>query len=140
MAMLERACKMLADHFIGGTVFDTESQKCQGLVNKTTRSSSFDHLGFYSLQPPQVGGVHGSEEEVPPSLHTQRADCSTESCLTSHESPGGLTLEGSPGVGKKRMLGLDSAAASLIWGEGKMKSQDINVAQVNPHAITGYGM
>ncbi|GLT64394.1 hypothetical protein SLA2020_368910 [Shorea laevis] len=140
IAMLERACKMLADQFIGGAVIDTEGQKCQGLVNKTARSSSLDPLGFYSLHSNQVTGVRGSEEEVPPGLHPQRADCSTESCLTSHESPGGLPLEGSPSGGKKRMLNLDSTTASLIWGEAKMKSQDMNVGQVNPHAITGYGM
>uniref|UniRef100_A0A2N9FSG6 HTH myb-type domain-containing protein n=1 Tax=Fagus sylvatica TaxID=28930 RepID=A0A2N9FSG6_FAGSY len=140
MAMLERACKMLADQFIGGAVIDTDSQNCQGLESKAPRSSSLDPLGFYSLHSPEVAGVHGSEEEVAPSLHAQRADCSTESCLTSHESPGGLTLEGSPGGGKRRMLSLDSNTASLIWGEAKIKSQDINVAQVNSRAITGYGI
>ncbi|XP_059440313.1 protein PHR1-LIKE 3-like isoform X2 [Corylus avellana] len=115
IAMLERACKMLADQFIGGAVIDTEDQRCHGSVT-------------------------GVEEEVPPGLHPQRADCSTESCLTSHERPGGLPLEGSPSGGKKRMLNLDSTTASLIWGDAKMKSQDMNVGQVNPHAITGYGM
>ncbi|KAK4588744.1 hypothetical protein RGQ29_019664 [Quercus rubra] len=138
MAMLERACKMLADQFIGGSVIDTDSNG-QGLVSKAPRNSSIDPLGFYCLHSPEVAGVHGSEEEVAPSLHAQRADCSTESCLTSHESPGGLTLEGSPCGGKRRMLSMDSNTASLLW-EAKMKSQDINVAQVNAHAITGYGM
>ncbi|XP_020417261.1 protein PHR1-LIKE 2 isoform X2 [Prunus persica] len=140
MAMLERACKMLADQFIGGSVTDTDSHKCHGLGNKNTKGPSLDPLGFYSLQSTDVAAVHGPEEEVPTSIHTQRADCSTESCLTSHESPGGLTLEGSPGGGKKRMLSLDSAAASLIWGEAKVRTQEINVAAVNPHGIARYGM
>jgi hypothetical protein len=35
-----------------------------------------------------------------PGLHHQGADCSTESCLTSHESPGDLNTEGSPAGGK----------------------------------------
>ncbi|XP_040375395.1 protein PHR1-LIKE 3 isoform X3 [Rosa chinensis] len=136
MAMLERACKMLADQFIGGSVIDTDGHKYHGLGNKNPKSSSLDPLGFYSLQSTDVAGVHGPEEEVLTSVHPQRADCSTESCLTSHESPGGLTLEGSPGGGKKRMLSLESATASLIWGEAKVRTQEINLAPVEPHGIT----
>lgn len=138
--MLERACKMLADQFIGGSVIDTDGHKCHGLGNKNPKGSSLDSLGFYSLQSTDVAGVHGLEEEVLTSVHPQRADCSTESCLTSHESPGGLTLEGSPGGGKKRMLSLESATASLIWGEAKVRTQEINLAPVDPHGITRYGI
>ncbi|KAK9935811.1 hypothetical protein M0R45_012687 [Rubus argutus] len=119
MAMLERACKMLADQFIGGSVIDTDGHKCHGLGNKNPKSSSLDSLGFYSLQSADVAGVHGLEEEVLTSVHPQRADCSTESCLTSHESPGGLTLEGSP---------------------AKVRTQEINLAPVDPHGITRYGI
>ncbi|XP_027186962.1 protein PHR1-LIKE 3-like isoform X2 [Cicer arietinum] len=141
MAMLERACKMLADQFIGATVIDTDNQKFQGIGNKAPRGSLVDHLGFYSLPSTEVAGVNAPEEEIPPCLPSQRADCSTESCLTSHESSGGLTLEGSPGVGKRRMLGMDSMAAPLIWSEAKMKTQAINLAQGNnPLGITRYGM
>ena len=139
MAMLERACKMLADQIIGATVIDTDSQKLQGPGSKAPRNSLVDPLGFYSLPPVEVTGVH-VPEEVPPTLQPQRADCSTESCLTSHESPGGLTLEGSPGGVKKRMLNMDSIPAPLIWNDAKIRNQDINVAQGNPHGITRYGM
>ena len=44
--MLERACKMLADQFIGGAIIDTDSQNSQELVSKTPRNSSIDPLGF----------------------------------------------------------------------------------------------
>ncbi|KAK9267608.1 hypothetical protein L1049_010039 [Liquidambar formosana] len=140
MAMLERACKMLADQFIGGAVIDANRHKLQGLGTRTVTTSTHDPVGFYSLQSTEVVRVHGPDEEVLPSLHPQRADCSTESCLTSHESAAGLPLEGSPAGGKKRMLNLDTPPASLIWGEAKMRTQDVNVAQVNTNGITGYGM
>ncbi|XP_037495218.1 protein PHR1-LIKE 2 isoform X2 [Jatropha curcas] len=136
LAMLERACKMLADQFLGGTVIDTESQK--GSATKTPRSASLDPLGFQSLQTEAVSEVHGLE--IPSSLHHQGADCSTESCLTSNESPGGLTFEGSPAGGKKQMPSLDSPTASLIWGEAKVRTSEVNTTQVNPHSITGYGI
>ena len=44
--MLERACKLLADQFIGGAIIDTDSQNSQELVSKTPRNSSIDPLGF----------------------------------------------------------------------------------------------
>lgn len=145
MSMLERACKMLADQFIGATVIDTESQKFQGLESKAPRGPFVDPLGFYSFPSTGItGAVYAAGEELP-NLHSQRADCSTESCLTSqHESPGGLTLEGSPISGgvNKRMLSLESmAAAPLMWSEATMRTQGINVAQANlHHGLTGYGM
>ncbi|KAI4296098.1 hypothetical protein L6164_036085 [Bauhinia variegata] len=139
MAMLERACQMLADQVIGATMIDTDRQKLQGLGSKAPRNPVLDPLGFYSLPSAEIAGVHVPEEEIPPSLQHQRADCSTESCLTSHESSGGLNLEGSPGGGKKRMLGMDSTAAPLVWNEAKMRTQDINVTHSNP-GMTRYGM
>ncbi|KAM1485715.1 hypothetical protein TB1_036547 [Malus domestica] len=141
MAMLERACKMLADQFIGGSVTDTDGHKCHESGNKNLKGTSLDKLGFYSSQSTDAVGVHGIAEELPICIHTQRADCSTESCLTSHESPGGLTLEGSPGGGKKRMLSLDTGNGSLIWGEAKVRTQEISVAPIDPpHGIARYGM
>ncbi|EOY29058.1 PREDICTED: protein PHR1-LIKE 2 isoform X3 [Theobroma cacao] len=128
MAMLERACKMLADHFIGGGA-DTETENL-GFSSKVPRNYCVDPLGFYSSQSAEVVNACGQDEEMPSGLHSQRADCSTESCLTSHESPGGLTMEGSAVEGKKKMLNLDSTTGSLIWGDAK----------VNPHGLTGYGM
>ncbi|KAJ1404762.1 SANT/Myb domain [Sesbania bispinosa] len=134
MAMLERACKMLADQFIGDTIIDTDSQKFQGLESKASRSSLADPFGFCSIPSAEVGGMHVSE--VPQMLQPQGADCSTESCLTSLESLGGLTLEGSPGGTKKRMLSLDSMVTPLMWSETNMRTQGIQLAQINPQGIT----
>ncbi|KAJ6300964.1 hypothetical protein OIU76_021718 [Salix suchowensis] len=136
LAMLERACKMLADQFIGAAVIDTDNQK--GVGTKTTRIASLDPLGFYSLQTSEAAEVYGPED-VLPSLHHQGADCSTESCLTSNESPGGLNLEGSPAGGKKGMLSLESAT-SLIWGETKMGTAEVNASQVNSYGTSLYGI
>lgn len=119
MAMLERACKMLADQFIGDTITDTDIQK------------------FEEVPSSEIGGMHVSE--IPYILQPQGANCSTESCLTSLESLRGLTLEGSPG-GTKRMLGLDSMVAPLFWTETNIRTQGIHLAQVNPEGITRYGM
>lgn len=107
MAMLERACKMLADQFIGGAVVDLDKQKVEGLETRPAPSHSHDPPSFYSLQSGQVVKLRSSEE-VPPSF-PMRADCSTESCLTSHES--------AASGGKRSMLNLDSTTASMIWGE-----------------------
>ncbi|OMO64646.1 hypothetical protein COLO4_31963 [Corchorus olitorius] len=127
MAMLERACKMLAGHFIGGgAVIETDDL---GFGSKMKRNYTVDALGFYS-QSAEVVNACGQDEEMPSGLHSQRADCSTESCLTSHESPGGLTMEGSPVEGEKKLQNLDSTSRSLVWGDAK----------VNPHGLTGYGM
>ncbi|CAL0309159.1 unnamed protein product [Lupinus luteus] len=140
MAMLERACKMLADQFIGATVTDTDNQKFQGIGSKSPRGPMVDALGFYSMSTSEVVGVHLPEEEIQPSLPPQRGDCSTESCLTSHETSGGLGFEGTQGGGKIRMSGMESMAAPLIWSEAKMRTQAINVTQGNPHGMTRYGM
>lgn len=124
MAMLERACKMLADQFIGGSVIDTEdhnNNKYQHLGTKTTgMSPAVDALGFYSSQTGPLELLNG--------FCPIRADCSTESCLTSHESAGALTLEGSPAAPKNT---LDSAA-SLIWNDTK--------AHIDARGIAGFGM
>ncbi|KAK7268522.1 hypothetical protein RIF29_21222 [Crotalaria pallida] len=139
MAMLERACKMLADQFIGDTSIDTEGQKLQGQGSKASRSSLVDSLGFCSLPSSELPGMHVSE--LPPILQPQGADRSNERCLTSLENLGGLTLEGSsPGGMKKRMQGLDSMVAPLILSEANIRTQGINLAQVNPYGITRYGM
>ncbi|XP_057427276.1 protein PHR1-LIKE 3-like isoform X2 [Lotus japonicus] len=138
MAMVERACKMLADQFIGNTILDSDSQKLQGLENRAPTSSLVDSLGFCSLPGSMVGGMHVSE--VPHILQPQGVDYSTESCLTSLESLRGLALEGSPGGTKKRMLSLDSMVVPLIWSETNMRTQGFHLAQVNPQGITRYGM
>ncbi|KAK3432340.1 hypothetical protein EUGRSUZ_E04231 [Eucalyptus grandis] len=137
MAMLERACKMLADQFITSAIIDNENQKCQAYGVRMPRNPSIDPFGFYTHE---VAAVHGTEDDLPPSLHSQRGDCSTESCLTSHESPRILALEESPAGGKKRPMGIDSTSAPLIWSEAKLKIQDVAVPQVSPHGLTGFGM
>ncbi|KAH9798304.1 HTH myb-type domain-containing protein [Citrus sinensis] len=139
LAMLERACKILTDQILGGAVVDADSEKCKGLGTKMPRSYILDSLGFYTSQSVEVAEVQ-CPEELLPNLHPQRADCSTESCLTSHESSGGLTMEGSPVGGKNSILSLDTTTGSLIWGEVKMGAQEISLARVNPSGISGYGI
>ncbi|XP_022132807.1 protein PHR1-LIKE 2-like isoform X2 [Momordica charantia] len=139
LAMLERACKMLADQFIGGAVSDSDSKKSQGLDRKSPRSSSVDPLGFYASQSQEMERMNGTEE-VQANLPYQRADCSTESCLTSNESPGGLTMEKSPVGSQKKMVNLDSVTASLIWSEAKDRIQDANIIQINHHSASGCDM
>ncbi|KAE8715603.1 hypothetical protein F3Y22_tig00110163pilonHSYRG00299 [Hibiscus syriacus] len=75
--------------------------------NKMLRNYSVDPLGFYSAQSAEVVNACGQEEDMPTGLLFQRVDGSTESCLTSQESPGGLTMEGSLVGGKKKMLNLE---------------------------------
>ncbi|XP_057735404.1 protein PHR1-LIKE 2-like isoform X2 [Arachis stenosperma] len=112
MVMLERACKMLADQIISNPMVDTGSQRLEGL--------------------------HVSEVPVPSLILLPQG---TESCLTSLENLGGLTLEGSPSGARKRILNLDSVVAPLMWNEANMRTQGIHSSQVNPHhEITGYGM
>lgn len=130
---------MLADQFIGTTVIeDTDNQKFQGQGNKASRSPLIDPHVLCSL-PSEVAGLRVLEE-VAPSFQNQRTDCSSESCLTSHESIGGLGIEGSAGGAKRKVLGLDSVVAPLIWSEANMRTQGIHLAHVNPHGITRYGM
>ncbi|CAL0334529.1 unnamed protein product [Lupinus luteus] len=138
MTMLERACKMLADQIISATVIGNDSRKFQGIGNKAPRGTMDDAIGFYSLPSSEVAGVHLPEEEIPPSLPPQRDDCSTS--LTSHETPGGIGLEGTPRGGKRRMPGMESMAAPLIWSEAKIRTQAINVTQGNFHGMTRYDM
>lgn len=120
---------MLADQVIDAAIIDTGSQKFQGLGSKESRISLVDSLGFCSL-PPEVAGAH-VPDEVPPSLQPQRADCSSESCLTSLESPSGA---------KKRMLSLDAMVAPLLWSEANARTQGFQLTQVNPHGIARYGI
>ncbi|KAJ8769923.1 hypothetical protein K2173_009005 [Erythroxylum novogranatense] len=131
LTMLEGACKMLAD----SAITQSDSQKEPGA--RAPKGVSIDPFGFYTVQT-----ADGDELRVPgevsPSLHHQGADCSTESCLTSQESPGGLTMEGSPSGGKKRM-NLDLPLQSLIWGGVNVRSSDANVTHMSHYSITGNG-
>uniref|UniRef100_A0A7N0UFF2 HTH myb-type domain-containing protein n=1 Tax=Kalanchoe fedtschenkoi TaxID=63787 RepID=A0A7N0UFF2_KALFE len=126
MAMLDRACRMLADHYVGGAVIDADKDKSQCMDAKKLPSMTFTHdtVPSYTLQPSTTAGLHGLEELLP-GLHTQRADCSTESCLTSHDSSAGS---------RKRMLHADSVAQYLLWGEANMAMPNVSVSQ----GIAGY--
>ncbi|CAN4080710.1 unnamed protein product [Withania somnifera] len=125
ITMLEKACKMLADQFIGDVVTENQQEIYQGLGTKTQLSPLCNPHGFPWAR------------RSFPRIHPQRTDCSTESCLTSHESPAGLPLEGSsPGERKQGPSG-DSTHASYVWGEADMRSSGVRVLQVNCFGITG---
>lgn len=136
ITMLEKACKMLADQFIGDVVTENHQETYQGLGTKTQLSPLCNPHGLCPSESADLVGVHGPEE-VSPRIHPQRTDCSTESCLTSHESPAGLPLEGSSPGGKKRGLSGDSTHASYVWGEADMRSSGVCVIQANCFGITG---
>ncbi|KAF7801300.1 myb family transcription factor PHL7 isoform X1 [Senna tora] len=58
MAMLERACKMLADQFIGATFIDTNNQKFLGPGSKEPRGPLLDPpLGIYALPFAEVTNI-----------------------------------------------------------------------------------
>ncbi|OVA12320.1 SANT/Myb domain [Macleaya cordata] len=138
-SLLDKACRMLSEQTMDGTGGATEPEELPALPTPkpSLTNSSDDPLSFYSLPPPEAVTVPVSEDE-PPNIQTQRADCSTESCLTSHGSPATLSLETSPGGGKKRVRNLDSATDSLIWCETRTMAQDIDLGCINRHGITGY--
>ncbi|CAN4089948.1 unnamed protein product [Withania somnifera] len=137
ITMLEKACKMLADQFIGDVVSENHQETYQGLGTKTQLSPLCNHLnGLCPSDSADLVGVHGPEE-VSPRIHSQLADCSTESCLTSHESPAGLPLEGSSPGGRKRGLSGDSTHAAYVWGEADMRSSGVRVLQANCFGVTG---
>ncbi|XP_010252936.1 PREDICTED: protein PHR1-LIKE 2-like isoform X2 [Nelumbo nucifera] len=137
-SMLERACKLLAGQTISCLVPDAEGHELPGSAPKASRtSSSHEPTRFYSLRPAEAIRVQVPEEE-PPNLQPPRADCSTESCLTTNGSPAGLSLESSPAGCKKRVRSLDTTDA-LIWSEASTRTQDIDATRIDPHVITGYG-
>ncbi|CAI9760218.1 unnamed protein product [Fraxinus pennsylvanica] len=135
MAMLERACKMLADQIIGDTNKDVKNFPEKG--TKTQPSTVRNPFGSYSSHSADELGIHGPEV-VSPRFHQQRADCSTESCLTSHGSPIGLPVDGSSPGGKKRVLNMDSTNAPLMWGDSDLRTPDLHAVQVNSRGITGH--
>ncbi|KAH6833574.1 hypothetical protein C2S53_005378 [Perilla frutescens var. hirtella] len=141
MAMLERACKMLADQILGTAITNDDGDGYQGKGTKAPPpNGSQNPLASYPSQSADELGVPGTIE-VAPSLHQQqRADCSTESCLTSHESPVGLRPEGSPPGGKRAILNVDSTNASFIWGESDGYTQDLRLVRVSSHGMAGCGV
>ncbi|KAF6142283.1 hypothetical protein GIB67_039990 [Kingdonia uniflora] len=102
-AMLERACKMLADQSLGGDAGGLEVPPK-------------DRLGLYSASS-EAARVQ------------QRADCSTESCLTSHGSP----MENCNAGGKKRVRNVEPTRDGLVWVEAEGRSNQS--MDVNPHSM-----
>ncbi|XP_031129930.1 protein PHR1-LIKE 3-like isoform X1 [Ipomoea triloba] len=129
LAMLEAACKILADQIIGDVVPDTEGENFQGLGIKTALNQP-----VYPSDPANIHTGPGSEE-ASPRINTQCNDGSTESCLTSHGSPAGLPLDSSSPGGKKRILSMDSAAASFVWREADTRTPGVHVVHMNSLGI-----
>ncbi|XP_075513792.1 protein PHR1-LIKE 2-like [Primulina tabacum] len=72
MAMLEQACKMLADQVIGTGVVIDDGDGFQGNEMKVSFSSSHNPIGPCPTQSADDFGSHGPEM-VSPELHPQRA-------------------------------------------------------------------
>ncbi|XP_057765201.1 protein PHR1-LIKE 3-like [Salvia miltiorrhiza] len=139
LAMLERACKMLADQILGTTVTNDDGDGYEGKGTKASPNNSQTPLGSIPSQSADELGAPGIVE-LTPNLHQQQqqqqqqcADCSTESCLTSHESPVGLP---SPPGGKRALLNVDSTNNSFIWGG----ESDLHLVRVSSHGIAGCGV
>ncbi|KAK4484965.1 hypothetical protein RD792_007571 [Penstemon davidsonii] len=122
MAMLERACKMLADQVIGAAAV-TNNEEDTGYQGKVMKAPPPNAL--YQSQSTDEFGIHGPGD-VSPNFHRQRADCSTESCLTSNESP----------VGSSRGVKRASTNSSLVWGESDVYTPDLHLV----HGIAGCGV
>ncbi|KAL3627199.1 hypothetical protein CASFOL_028562 [Castilleja foliolosa] len=138
MAMLERACKMLADQILGSTVTNDDGDGYQGNGSTAQPNNNNNPPNpLISSYPPQSADVLAVLEIPPNNLHQQLGDCSTESCLTSHESPVGLPS--SPGI-KRAMLNVDSTNASFMWGESDVYTPDLHMVQVSSHGIAGCGV
>lgn len=136
MAMLERACKMLADQILGAGI---TSDDVDGYQEKETKAPlNGGHTPLIVSFPSQSAnnlGIPGPVE-VPLNLHQQRTDCSTDSCLTSHESPVGLPPEGSSAAGRRSIL----TNGSFVWGETDVYAPDLHQVSVGPHGIAGCGV
>ncbi|GER52807.1 homeodomain-like superfamily protein [Striga asiatica] len=127
MAMLERACKMLADQILGSPFANDDGNGNLGNGSKALPNNSPNpQISSYPAQSAGPLVAHGPVE-IPPNLHQQPTDCSTESCLTSHESPVGLPS--SPGV-KRAMLNVDPTNASFVWGESDVYTPNLTMVQV----------
>ncbi|GER33838.1 homeodomain-like superfamily protein [Striga asiatica] len=109
MAMLEQACKMLADQILGSPLANEDGDGFQGNGPKSEPNDSPSPLIL--PYPAQTTGplVYPSRFEIPPNLHQQRADCSTESCLTSHD--------------------VDPTNASFVWGESEAYTSDLPMGE-----------
>ncbi|KAI3920406.1 hypothetical protein MKX01_000745, partial [Papaver californicum] len=139
--MLDRACKMLTEYNVDGKGGVPEPKDLDELAapNPSVPNSD-DQIKFFSVNPTKAVNVTVPESDSPLSLQTMRADCSTESCLTSHGSPANLSLETSTGGGSvKRVRNLDPVSSSLIWCDTRRLAQNSDLSCVNnPQETTGY--
>ncbi|KZV44775.1 hypothetical protein F511_34248 [Dorcoceras hygrometricum] len=137
IAMLERACKMLADQILGPAATNDDGEGCHG---KGVNLAPINPLEPYPLHSADMFQAH-IPAEVSPKFHPQHADCSTESCLTSHGSPVGMRIERSSSGGNRGMRNKDTTDASFIWGESDAYTPDLHIVQhVDSHGITGCGV
>ncbi|KAI3893526.1 hypothetical protein MKX03_022854 [Papaver bracteatum] len=138
-SMLDRALKMLPEYSMDGKGGVPEPKDIDESAAPNPSIPNSDQIKLYSFNPTKAVNVIVPESDSPHSLQTTRADCSTESCLTSHESPANLSLETSTGTGGvKRVRNLDSVTNSLIWCDTRRLAQDNDMSCVNPQETTGY--
>lgn len=118
MVMLERACKMLVEQMVGCAITNSDGEDYHQVIGRKTSTSGTSPIacGLDPSESNDIVRVQGSQEYIT-RINPQGADCSTESCLTSHDSTAGATLDGSlpGGEGKKRILSRNSASPSIIW-------------------------
>lgn len=138
MAMLERACKMLADQILGCAASNDDRDGCHG-KGANPAPINLPHEP-YPLQSAGAFQAH-IPAEVSPKFHSQHADCSTESCLTFHGSPVGMRIERSSSGGKRGMPNKDTTDAAFIWGESDAYTPDLHIVRhVDSHGITRCGV
>ncbi|XXG80190.1 hypothetical protein AAC387_Pa09g1118 [Persea americana] len=132
--LLERACKLTADLSTASTALDTTGQ---GLSELAIQAANSPHCpsSLSSFQQLPTDGVRArSPKDETPNRPPHGTDCSTESCLTSNESPAQLCSEAFPTGGKKRTRNLGGGSDSMIWGETETGRGIIDAGFVNPHA------
>ncbi|KAK6154574.1 hypothetical protein DH2020_008822 [Rehmannia glutinosa] len=129
IAMLERACEMLAGQILGPAETSDDRDDYEGKRTKVPTNASLNPLESYRSQ---------SADEL--AIHQQRTDCSTESCLTSHESPVGFPREGSSSGRKRAMMNMGSANGSFVLGESDVYTPDLHFVQVSSNGIAGCGV
>lgn len=141
LAMLERACKLLVEQMAGCAVTNPDGEDYQVMRIKTPNSPSHLACGVDPLGSTDVVRVEGSEEFIP-QINPHGADCSAESCLTSHDSPAGVPLEGSPpgDEGKKRLLSMETASTSMVRGESNLRTSEVHLGKMNSLGISGHGL
>ncbi|XP_058114584.1 protein PHR1-LIKE 3-like isoform X3 [Magnolia sinica] len=132
--LFERACKLAAERSAGSNGSDTSGQGLSELAIKAMMSAPLDPFSLSSFHqlPMEGAGARGPTEELPNQPPTHRADCSTESCLTSNESPARLSMESHPAGVNKRMRNLECGPDSLLWGVSETGPHGLDAGRTNP--------